>query len=241
MTDIRLTEHIKTWSNCSKCGLCKTARNHVLYSSMNEDTDIGILFVGEGPGKGEDVLGVPFVGRAGRLLRRAIMNAGAEFIGIGYTNLVACRPTDTLGSSNRHPSDDEIIACETRLVKLIEILSPTIIVTCGVLAAKHVTELFAQYKWAATIVSIHHPAFIERKGGITAPEYGDYVNTLRVIFEDYRASRRLTNGADTSKARFNLEHAQRRTIAKHDKYILAVSGEIQPVVRRGLPYLSEVY
>jgi DNA polymerase len=91
-----------------------------------------LAFVGEGPGRDEDLKGEPFVGRAGQLLTEIItkgMKMRREDVYIA--NVVKCRPPE-----NRNPEPDEIAACEPFLVKQLDLIKPRIIVALGTFAAQ---------------------------------------------------------------------------------------------------------
>jgi len=108
---------------CTRCGLHR-GRHKTVFGEGNPDADL--MFVGEGPGRDEDMSGRPFVGRAGELLSKMIaaMGLGREDIFIG--NVVKCRPPN-----NRAPQADEVDACWDYLVRQIEIIEPKVIVTLG--------------------------------------------------------------------------------------------------------------
>ncbi len=113
---------------CSKCGLCKGRQQAVV--GTGDPAPGGILFVGEGPGKEEDIKGEPFVGPAGRLLDSmlaAISLRRGEKLYIA--NVVKCRPPN-----NRTPHQDEIAACLPYLQRQIELLQPRLIVALGTVA-----------------------------------------------------------------------------------------------------------
>jgi uracil-DNA glycosylase len=85
-----------------------------------------ILFIGEGPGKDEDLQGKPFVGAAGKLLTQLIESIGLTRDDVFITNVVKCRPPD-----NRDPFPEEIDACWPYLVQQVKSIKPLIIVTLG--------------------------------------------------------------------------------------------------------------
>ena len=95
-------------SDCSGCGLCKGRTNIVLPTGNLRS---GIVFVGEAPGENEDLQGVPFVGRAGKILDDAMQAAGITRKDVMITNTVKCRPPE-----NRDPTGDEMEACRPFLV-----------------------------------------------------------------------------------------------------------------------------
>jgi DNA polymerase len=85
-----------------------------------------IIFIGEAPGKNEDLKGKPFVGAAGRILDQAMEKAGIDRSMVFITNVVKCRPP-----SNRIPDEDERIACRPYLQRQISLISPKIICILG--------------------------------------------------------------------------------------------------------------
>ena len=90
-------------ADCRRCGLCKGRNNIVLPTG---DLDSGIVFIGEAPGENEDLQGIPFVGRAGRILDEAMAAAGISRGDVMITNTVKCRPP-----GNRDPTSEEMEAC----------------------------------------------------------------------------------------------------------------------------------
>lgn len=109
---------------CERCPLRAGCRSPI---PGDGNFDAKILFIGEAPGKNEDIEGVPFVGRSGKLLTAILQELGYERERDYYiTNIVKCRPPD-----NRDPSSDEIAACSGHLVEQLETMKPDIIVTLG--------------------------------------------------------------------------------------------------------------
>lgn len=115
--------------DCQRCKLCR-GRTHIVFGVGNPRAEL--VFVGEAPGRDEDLKGEPFVGRAGQLLTEIItkgMKMRREDVYI--TNVVKCRPPE-----NRNPEPEEIAACEPFLVKQLELIRPSIIVALGTFAAQ---------------------------------------------------------------------------------------------------------
>ena len=108
---------------CTKCDLCKT-RTHSVPGKGNFNSDV--IFVGEAPGKNEDLKGEPFVGVAGKKLSLALENIGVTRDEVYITNTVKCRPP-----KNRVPSVLEREACQEYIQKEIEIIKPKIICVLG--------------------------------------------------------------------------------------------------------------
>ncbi|MBS7654630.1 uracil-DNA glycosylase [Candidatus Bathyarchaeota archaeon] len=110
-------------SLCSKCSLWKTRKNPV---PGEGDINALVVFIGEAPGRWEDVEGKPFVGPAGDLLNRILRKIGLSRGDIYITNLVKCRPP-----SNRDPHLNEIESCSPYLDRVLDIIKPKIILTLG--------------------------------------------------------------------------------------------------------------
>ena len=120
MTLQELNQQIST---CTKCSLCKT-RTNVVPGAGNIKADL--LFIGEGPGKNEDLQGLPFVGAAGKFLNEMLNECAIERSGIYITNIVKYRPPD-----NRDPSQEEKDDCNLWLINEIKIISPKLIIFLG--------------------------------------------------------------------------------------------------------------
>jgi len=110
-------------TKCTKCDLSKT-RNRSVPGKGNFKADV--IFVGEAPGKNEDVEGEPFIGIAGKKLSIALENAGITRNEVYITNIVKCRPP-----KNRVPTTTERNTCQNYLEKEIEIIKPKIICILG--------------------------------------------------------------------------------------------------------------
>ena len=117
---------------CEQCGLCATRQNTVCDNYSGEGKQ-KIMFLGEAPGKEEDLLGTPFAGQAGKNLERLLMAAGINRATIYIGNTVKCRPVKggKSGYINRKPTPAEINACHDWLMSEIAVINPRIIVTLG--------------------------------------------------------------------------------------------------------------
>ncbi len=114
--------------SCIKCPLSKNRTNKVPGEGSYNPT---IMFIGEAPGRQEDIQGRPFVGRAGEYLTYLISTLGLRREDVYITNVVKCRPPN-----NRDPTEDEIEKCLPYLRRQIKLLKPRIIVALGRHAAK---------------------------------------------------------------------------------------------------------
>ena len=108
------------------CPLCKLSRTRKNAVPGQGQVSAKIMFIGEAPGKNEDLKGKPFVGAAGRILDQAMEKAGIDRSMVFITNVVKCRPP-----SNRIPDKDERIACRPYLQRQISLISPKIICILG--------------------------------------------------------------------------------------------------------------
>ncbi len=115
---------------CTDCPL-HAERTQVVYGRGNPNARI--LLIGEGPGKDEDLQGVPFVGAAGQLLDRILASVDLSIQDVYISNTVLCRPP-----KNRVPEPAEVAACQRHRAALLAALDPPIVVLLGATAAKAV-------------------------------------------------------------------------------------------------------
>jgi len=114
------------------CRLCPLCRNRINAVPGEGPEHPRLVFVGEGPGREEDLQGKPFVGRAGKLLDHALASAGIVRGDVFVTSVVKCRP-----AGNRAPRKREIDVCvSTYLDRQIALLNPEIVCLLGATAAK---------------------------------------------------------------------------------------------------------
>jgi len=155
---------------CQNCGLWRTRKNIV--QGRGDQQEAEILFIGEAPGKSEDIRGEAFVGRSGRLLDEAIRKAeklaGAS-VPYWITNIVACRPCDGRDQPNRPPKKEEIEACFGTLEEEIYFIDPRRIIYLGKTAGRMKQKI--EKLGYAQGIAVPHPAYILRKGGKEAPEF----------------------------------------------------------------------
>lgn len=116
----RYNDQIK---NCMLCTLGSTRTNFV-FGTGNPKAKL--MFVGEAPGKDEDLQGEPFVGRAGQLLNKMLLAIGSKREDVYIANVLKCRPPN-----NRDPKPDEIDKCEPYLLHQIDLIKPAVIVALG--------------------------------------------------------------------------------------------------------------
>lgn len=166
------------WQTCQRCPLGALAHRHVLGTGPRSSP---ILLVGEGPGRSEDVLGEPFVGRAGKLLNRMLEDAGLQRNQLFITNLVACRPCNGTYEPNRPPTDNELSQCAPRLEELARMLQPKLVILVGRTAQRFAHPLLETMKGAWVYLFLIHPAALLRQGGVNAPQYSKAVADLATV------------------------------------------------------------
>ena len=143
-------------NNCKKCKLCQ-GRNNVVIGTGNKTADL--MFIGEGPGADEDAQGIPFVGKAGKLMNTAFQGMGIKREEVYIANIVKCRPPN-----NRNPEDDEARACLDYLRNQVILVKPKIIVLLGNVALKNILGkeygiTSARGKWVEKNGIMYMPTF----------------------------------------------------------------------------------
>jgi len=116
------------YADCQRCSLART-RTHLVFGGGNHHTNL--VFVGEAPGREEDLKGFPFVGRAGRLLDNILAAIGLSRSEIYITNILKCRPPN-----NRDPSPEEVSTCQQILWEQLDVIRPKLICALGRFAAQ---------------------------------------------------------------------------------------------------------
>jgi len=142
-------------SNCQRCELYKAKTKDVPGAG---NTKSEIMFVGEAPGKDEDLKGEPFVGRAGKFLTEMIESIGLKRSDVFIANTVKHRPP-----VNRDPFPEEKNACLPYLMRQIEIIKPKIIILLG----RHAMETFLP----ALKISKEHGKVKRKDGQVYLPFY----------------------------------------------------------------------
>lgn len=153
--------------DCRRCKLWP-GRTHLVFGTGNPHADV--MFVGEGPGRDEDLEGEPFVGRAGQLLTDIIVKGmGLRREDVYIANVIKCRPPE-----NRNPEPDEVGSCEPFLLKQIELVRPRVLVALGKFAVQTllktkvpITRLRGAWHEfnGIRIMPTFHPAYLLRNPG----------------------------------------------------------------------------
>jgi uracil-DNA glycosylase family 4 len=177
---------------CTLCPLCEGR-----HKAVPGEGPIGAktMFIGEGPGRQEDLEGRPFVGRAGKFLDECLQSIGIQRKQVFITNIVKCRPTEKAGNwiKDRKPATEEIAACKLYLDKQIELLGPEVICTLGDTARSQIFRRFGLEE--DTIGHLHGRLFLAgsvRVVPLYHPAAALYDNSLRqIIMIDFQSLRRV--------------------------------------------------
>lgn len=166
--------------DCNKCKLCNRRKN-IVFGEGNLNADI--MFIGEGPGADEDEQGIPFVGKAGKLMNNAFDAVGINREEVYIANIIKCRP-----ENNRDPEKDEILACINYLRNQVMIVKPKIIVLLGRIALQNI--LGQEYK-----ISSSRGKWVEKKEILYMPTWHpaallrdetkkiDFINDLKQVMD----------------------------------------------------------
>ena len=148
---------------CKRCKLSEN-RNNVVFGEGSPDADI--MFIGEGPGREEDLQARPFVGDAGKLLTKLIVKLGLKREDVYIANIVKCRPP-----YNRNPEEDETVSCRSFVEEQIGIIKPKVIVCLGRVSTQALLKVktpisrmrgnFFQYN-GISVMPTFHPAYLLR-------------------------------------------------------------------------------
>lgn len=165
-------------AKCFKCGLSKFRRNQV---KGRGEIPAKVLFIGEAPGKSEDLRGKAFIGVSGRILNKGIvmatMVAGFKEPPSFYiTNSVQCRPCNFKFGDNRQPTIEEIKTCRENLEEVYLEVKPSIVVFLGKVPEQALSKSFPG------AYPLRHPAYLSRRGGVASPEFRTFVRNLSEIF-----------------------------------------------------------
>jgi uracil-DNA glycosylase len=189
----KLKEFYFQIKECLECKLGKTRTNFV-FGSGNSNAEI--VFIGEAPGKNEDLQGKPFVGQAGKILDELLLSIGFNRSNVFIANVLKCRPPD-----NRDPKLEEINICSKYLLKQIEIIDPKIICTMG----KYSTQLILNTDAPITnlrgkvfrienrvVLPINHPAaalYTPSRFGILKEDF----QRIKMILNNYESQGDIFN------------------------------------------------
>jgi DNA polymerase len=172
--------------DCQRCDLALT-RTRLVFGFG--DPHAKLMFIGEAPGKNEDLKGEPFVGAAGKLLDSLLGSIGLDRHDAYIANVLKCRPP-----SNRNPRPDEIATCTPFLAEQIRLIAPTVVVTLGNFATRYLLgtdEAITQLRGnlyhvdGRQVMPIFHPA-----AALYSPDKKQY------LFDDFARLKRVLDEGD---------------------------------------------
>jgi uracil-DNA glycosylase family 4 len=167
---------------CTRCKLHRQ-RNKIVFGAGNPHAEL--VFVGEGPGHDEDMQGIPFVGRAGKLLTQMIEAMGLTRDDVYIANVVKCRPPE-----NRAPEKDEVATCMPFLFRQLAAIEPKVIVCLGSVATQALldtTKGISQFRgqWldfrGARLMPTYHPAYLLRNPNAKPEVWADLKKVMAVL------------------------------------------------------------
>jgi uracil-DNA glycosylase len=185
-TGFRSLEEVRMYlGECTRCKLHK-GRTNIVFGVGNPNARL--VFVGEGPGRDEDIKGEPFVGRAGQLLTD-IIEKGMKLrrSDVYIANIVKCRPPN-----NRDPEPDEIESCEPFLLAQLDVIKPKLICTLGKFAAQTLLKTKERisslrgnvYEYhGIKLIPTFHPAYLLRNPADKKLCWAD-IQKLMALYDD---------------------------------------------------------
>ncbi len=168
--------------DCTRCRLHKQ-RNKIVFGQGNARAEL--VFVGEGPGHDEDMQGLAFVGRAGKLLTQMIEAMGLTRDDVYICNVVKCRPPE-----NRKPEDDEMATCSPFLFRQLDVIKPKAIVCLGATAAQALLKTkdsISRYRgvWfdyrGTKLLATYHPAYLLRNPNAKPDVWKDLQKVMALL------------------------------------------------------------
>jgi len=180
-----LRQHV---GDCRRCPLAAT-RTRLVFGVG--DPAARLMFIGEAPGKNEDLTGEPFVGAAGKLLDELLASIGIDRPQVYIANLVKCRPP-----GNRDPEPLEIGTCAPFLARQLELIAPDVIVTLGRFSSHAVLDVTTPitairgrlfHREGRQIIPVFHPAAALYDGSKREVLFDDF-KRIRVVMDQAEAS-----------------------------------------------------
>ena len=168
--------------DCTRCKLHR-GRTKLVFGDGNSHAEL--VFVGEGPGRDEDQQGLPFVGRAGKLLTQMIEAMGLQRKDVYICNVVKCRPPE-----NRTPEKDEVETCSPFLLRQLDAIAPKVIVCLGSIGAQTLLETnrgisHFRGEWkdfrGTKLMATYHPAYLLRNPSAKGEVWKDLQKVMAVL------------------------------------------------------------
>ncbi len=200
IADDSLPKLIADIGDCTRCKLHR-GRNKLVFGDGNPNAQL--VFVGEGPGRDEDAQGLPFVGRAGKLLNQMIEAMGLQRKDVYICNIVKCRPPE-----NRAPEKDEVEICSPFLLRQLDTIAPKVIVCLGSVAAQTLLETnrgISQFRgqWldfrGRKLMATYHPAYLLRNPSAKGEVWKDLQKVMAVLGLQGKKSAPPASGQSSGK------------------------------------------
>lgn len=180
---VEAMQHLRTeLHDCKRCKLHQ-GRTNVVFGVGNPCAQL--MFIGEGPGRDEDLQAEPFVGAAGQLLTKIIEAMGLKRDEVYIANIVKCRPPN-----NRVPEPDEAATCMPFLIRQVQIVNPKAIVCLGSTAIQNLLTTdrkissmrgkFQQWQ-GIPVMPTFHPAFLLRNPAMKKPVWEDMQKVMELL------------------------------------------------------------
>jgi len=186
--------------DCTRCKLHR-GRNKLVFGDGNPNAQL--VFVGEGPGRDEDAQGLPFVGRAGKLLNQMIEAMGLQRKDVYICNIVKCRPPE-----NRAPEKDEVETCSPFLLRQLDTIAPKVIVCLGSVSAQTLLKTnrgISQFRgqWldfrGRKLMATYHPAYLLRNPSAKGEVWKDLQKVMAVLGLQGKKSAPPASGQSSGK------------------------------------------
>jgi len=181
-------------SVCTDCRLSET-RTNVVFGVGRPDADV--MMVGEAPGRNEDLEGEPFVGAAGHLLNRLLVEVGMSREEVYIANVLKCRPP-----GNRDPRPDEIESCKGYLRGQLDLVDPKVVMTLGNFATQLLLRTNTgisrmrgrSYRWwrDKVLIPTFHPAAALRGGERVTDQIREDLALMRSVLDSMNAGEGVT-------------------------------------------------
>ena len=187
--------------DCTRCKLHR-GRTKLVFGDGNPKAEL--VFVGEGPGRDEDAQGLPFVGRAGKLLTQMIEAMGLQRKDVYICNVVKCRPPE-----NRTPEKDEVETCSPFLLRQLDAIAPKVIVCLGSVAAQTLLQTnrgisHFRGEWldfrGRKLLATYHPAYLLRNPGAKGEVWKDLQKVMAVLGLQVKKGSSAGAGQSTGKS-----------------------------------------
>jgi len=182
IADDSLPRILNDIGDCTRCKLHR-GRTRLVFGDGNPNAQL--VFVGEGPGRDEDAQGLPFVGRAGKLLNQMIEAMGLQRKDVYICNVVKCRPPE-----NRTPEKDEVEICSPFLLRQLDAIAPKVIVCLGSVAAQTLLETnrgisHFRGEWldfrGRKLMATYHPAYLLRNPSAKGEVWKDLQKVMAAL------------------------------------------------------------